>query len=372
MQVPEHAPNTSPKPGDGPKGPGDSPKAQGPEPGKPPLRAFEHDDGFILGAALEPILHDACSGRLGPVRWFRTTWQRGGATTGEAEWTLPDGRTTAALIKLPVGAKEYRWTRALGHLHDQPGDCGELDAPTPRVLAGDEVLGGYDLAWLVLEKYEGAPVTRELNREGLLGLLRVAAGFQAHARNAGVEIGPAKRCDWPALFEKSAQRVEAGELAISPAEERRWLDALAWMRRVSPQILDRWRSRRLDDWCHGDLHPGNVIRRADGRFVLIDLALVHRGHWLEDALYIERLFWGREDRLEGVNPVHQLAEYRQRLGLPGMDSRTELMAAHRRVLAAAAVPVFLGRFGDRRYVHAALERLEGLLPVLTDPALRIG
>ena len=36
----------------------------------------------LFGAQLEPVLHQACGGRLSPVRWFRTDWQHGGALTG--------------------------------------------------------------------------------------------------------------------------------------------------------------------------------------------------------------------------------------------------------------------------------------------------
>ncbi len=31
-----------------------------------------------LAAALEPVLREACEGRLGSIGWFRTDWQRGG------------------------------------------------------------------------------------------------------------------------------------------------------------------------------------------------------------------------------------------------------------------------------------------------------
>ncbi|MFP3422344.1 hypothetical protein R0K19_23525, partial [Bacillus sp. SIMBA_161] len=43
--------------------------------------------GGPLGATLEPIVRAACGGRLSPVTWFRTDWQRGGAATGYATFT---------------------------------------------------------------------------------------------------------------------------------------------------------------------------------------------------------------------------------------------------------------------------------------------
>ena len=48
-----------------------------------------------------------------------------------------------------------------------------------------------------------------------------------------------------------------------------------------------------------------------GRCVLIDLALVGPGCWIEDALYLERLFWGQEDQLFGMDPLGTLASTRQ-------------------------------------------------------------
>ncbi len=52
---------------------------------------------------------------------------------------------------------------------------------------------------------------------------------------------------------------------------------------------------------------------VDGRHgcVLVDLALVHPGHWVEDALYLERQYWGHSDLLKGVKPASELARLRQ-------------------------------------------------------------
>ena len=98
--------------------------------------------------------------------------------------------------------------------------------------------------------------------------------------------------------------------------------------------------------------------------VLIDLALVHPGHWVEDGVYLERQFWGHMDALHGVKPVSQLAKCRKKLGL-STEGEFQTLANVRRVLTAACVPVFLGREGNPAYVHAGLELLERLLPQLT-------
>lgn len=96
---------------------------------------------------------------------------------------------------------------------------------------------------------------------------------------------------------------------------------------------------------------------------MIDLALVHSGHWIEDALYLERLFWGQQERLCGVRPVQDLARLRKQRGLNGTEDHG-LLANARRVLMAACVPAFLAHEGHPRYVAAALEILERTLPVV--------
>ena len=96
---------------------------------------------------------------------------------------------------------------------------------------------------------------------------------------------------------------------------------------------------------------------------MIDLARVAPGCWIEDALYLERLCWGREDTLCGVDPVTTLAQARHALGLPA-DAEDLALADVRRVLMAATSPAFSRTQGDPLYLKAALERLERLLPVV--------
>jgi aminoglycoside phosphotransferase (APT) family kinase protein len=121
-------------------------------------------------------------------------------------------------------------------------------------------------------------------------------------------------------------------------------------------------------WCHGDLHPGNAMRRRDtengfGRpaCVLIDLALVHAGHWVEDAIYLERQLWAHPEGLFGIHPVSLLARYRRELGLP-TSGDYGAVANLRRLLSAACAPVYLEHDGSPKYLHAALETIDRLLP----------
>jgi hypothetical protein len=96
---------------------------------------------------------------------------------------------------------------------------------------------------------------------------------------------------------------------------------------------------------------------AGGRAVLIDLGLVHPGCWVEDALYIERLYWGREEMLEGVRPMAALGACRAALGLDNGPDAPRLARA-RRALMAATSPAFLQQEGDPRYLAAALDHAE--------------
>ena len=174
-------------------------------------------------------------------------------------------------------------------------------------------------------------------------------------------------------------------------EAQRWNQAIKHVQHVLPRLVARWESRPINTWCHGDLHPGNAMRRpaaaggplppgatpggGDGGptpadnpapCVLLDLALVHAGHWVEDAVYLERLYWGKPELLHGVKPVSALSKFRKELGLhpaPGEDSA--MLASVRRVLMAASAPAYLHREGHPRYVHTALETIERLLPLVS-------
>ena len=144
----------------------------------------------------------------------------------------------------------------------------------------------------------------------------------------------------------------------------------AMVQRALPVLKAKWASRGIHTWCHGDLHPANVLRRAPspasptGECVLIDLAMVHPGHWVEDAVYLERLYWGRSELLHGVKPVSHLAKIRREMGIQTDDNYAEL-AAVRRVLMAGCVPAYATFEGHPKYTHAALEILEQYLPQVT-------
>lgn len=95
--------------------------------------------------------------------------------------------------------------------------------------------------------------------------------------------------------------------------------------------------------------------------MLLDLAEVHPGHWVEDAVYLERLYWMRPDALKGVKPVSLIARARKKHNLDTSDDYQRL-ADIRRVLMASCAPAFLQSEGHPRYLEAALGVLEKTLP----------
>jgi hypothetical protein len=329
----------------------------------------EHpEDQSSLGQALGPTLCALCDGRLSDIRWFTATWQHGGAATGFATWRFPDGRTVPCVVKLPVGFGEYFWTKRLGltswHDWDRESVRGLC---TPRVLAAGFELGAYDLAWIVMERFPGSPVGATPSRQCVWEIIETAAEFHAAAqaeRPVEPERAPASP-DWQDLIARALPAVIDNELA----DTARWVRLLERTAEHAPRLCRRWDERPIDTWCHRDVHGRNAMRRAHpdgdehGRCVLIDLALVSPGLWVEDALYLERLHWGHADRLFGIDPVAALARAREYLGLP-VDPDDLALADVRRLLMAASVPAFLRTEADPVYLAAALDTLDRLLPTV--------
>ncbi|MBX3356881.1 MAG: phosphotransferase [Phycisphaeraceae bacterium] len=334
-----------------------------------------------LAALLEPALRAACRDRLSGIQWFKSTWQAGGASTGFAEFSDPDGGGVPVVVKLPVGPAEYVWTTGVAeHASALGGDQPERHLPTPRVFASGQELGGYDLAWIVVERLEGQPLNHGLSEAGVLDLLRAAARWYLLSSRIKPPGKPPPQPDWEAVLHKAREALKQaqgphGTHAIENPQH--WNAVLKDVHRALPRLTVIWDSRPINSWCHGDLHPGNAMRRAaagnghaaagngDSPCVLLDLALVHAGHWVEDACYLERLYWGKPEMLHGVKPVTALNKFRKELGMHhGPEEDHQLLANVRRVLMAATAPAYLQREGHPRYIKTALETLERLLPLI--------
>jgi len=321
------------------------------------------DDPAALARSLEPVIRDSCGGRLGEIQWFKASWQRGGAATGHALWSLGDSDDVPVIVKLPVGSTELDWTVRLGdHGLDRDVVDGQVPHPTPRVLGSGRKLGGHDLGWLVIERLDGETVAGDLTEQSMLGLLSAAVEFQARADAVGVPMGPAPATpDWVSALEKTREWVADNKITEAP----RWKKAVHTTQKLVPAMLGQWESRPINTWCHGDLHPGNAIHISKhsghpDRCVLIDLALVHSGHWVEDAVYLEHLFWGHEDKLFGIRPVRHMRKLRKERGL-AVDSSDSKLADIKRLLIAATAPSFFGVEGDENYMHQSLCLAEELV-----------
>lgn len=323
----------------------------------------------VLAAALEPALRRACSdqvpsGELKQLRWFHAAWSAGGAATGFATLVRPRCADAEVVLKLPVGPAEYRWTTAMAaRLDDPDAPTAPERLPTPRVYAHATELGGHDLAWLVVERLPGETLKQHFTGQCASDLLTAANRWHAAAAEIAAPADPPPDPDWDAQLARARDACKATHFENA----QHWNEVIKRVQRALPRLVERWRARPINTWCHGDLHPGNAMRRAGGDngtpgpCVLIDLGMVHAGHWVEDAVYLERLFWAHPDALGGVKPVSALARLRRECGLGASDDYSEL-ANVRRVLMGATAPAFLHREGHPKYLRAALEHVERTLP----------
>lgn len=296
-----------------------------------------------LAPALGAELLQALDGRLHDLHWFRTDWQRGGAATGFAKWRSDDGADRDVVVKLPVNLREFRWMRRT---------AGDPDGPVAQLITSGTALGPYDFAWIVVERLTHGPLGLTWHSDHMPRMCEAAARFHKIAHDTPLEGGPIHE-DWDRLFASS--REHAREASFP--ERSRWTHALKDLSKKLDKAIHRWHDRKPLGWLHGDLHPANAMSRVatdHGPACLIDLAEVRVGHWVEDAVYLERLHWVKPDRLV-LKPVKCLAEARKRLGLEVGDY--PLLATIRRTLLAATAPAFKGEHSPL-LLAACLAQLE--------------
>jgi hypothetical protein len=316
--------------------------------GLPPHAEPRHQKTpHMLAAAFErELLRD---GRVHDLHWFRTDWQRSGAATATARYRDDDGVDHGVVVKLPVTPREWRWSRRLG-TNDDAARISTL--PVARLFRDGTELGPYDVAWIIIERFQHEPLATHWLPNTVARIADAAARFH-QAASAFTVDEPANAEDWEALVKSARDHARDSSMP----ERSRWSTALKELSRRLDKAIERWAARRPIVWLHGDLHPANALARSgdpDAPAALIDLAEVRAGHWLEDAIYLERLLWTRPERL-GQKPVKALAEARKRLGLENGDYPP--LAAVRRVLLAATAPAFRGEHHPA-LLAACLARLE--------------
>lgn len=306
----------------------------------------------FLGEGLESALIATCRPRLGDVRWFRADWQRGGALTGYATYETDDG-PREAMVKLPLPPRELMWLRRL------QADHHAADPVVPRVFASGESVNGYDLAWVVMERLAHGPLDGRWQGRQWELLIEALGRFQHAASTIPVDRPPRDE-NWPAIIDRARKKIRDQH----PPEAQRWNQTLKVLQKKLKTIVARWDERSTDHWCHGDVHLGNAMTQAEppgGPAVMFDLAEVHAGHWVEDAVYLEHIYWGREHLLNGVKLARQVARQRKELAL-SVDPHWAQLALLRRVLLAGAVPAYMSQAGEPTHLRGALEVLENALP----------
>ena len=306
-------------------------------------------DQRALAATLEPALREACDDRLSKLTWFRTDWQRGGAATATADFTRKDGSTVPVVAKFPVVPRELTWTRRLQDSAD-PTSC-----VVAELLAEGMELGGYDLAWMVIERVAHGPLGLHWDDEHIPRIADAATRFTLSASKYDI-TQPPRYEDWTELIRQARENVKSNHID----HEQRWNKALKTLTGRLDDLVTEWRARPTNEWLHGDVHLANAMcRSADNHasVTLIDLAEIHVGHWIEDAIYLERQLWPRPDRLKPHKPVKMFVEARKRLGLP-VETGYPRLAHIRRALLAATAPRFLKSEGHPAYLEACLGRLE--------------
>ena len=151
-----------------------------------------------------------------------------------------------------------------------------------------------------------------------------------------------------------------------PADQSHWANLLKRLSRNIDELVERWRDRETRHWIHGDLHLANALSRVGmqrGPVTLIDLAEVRPGHWLEDAVFLERQLWAAPERLVASKPVKAMAKARKARGLE-VEARWEDLAMIRRALLAGTAPTFIRSEGHPRFFRACLQQLERSLDAL--------
>ncbi len=305
-------------------------------------------DSRSLAASLVPLLVEACQGCLGEVTWFKADWQRGGAATGRATYALPEGGEARVMVKLPVVQRELLWTRRLQ---------SEIDGTqvVPKLYASGQSLGDYDLAWVVTEWFPHGPLGTHWHEDHTVRMAAAAARF--YAACSPFPIDRDKRVEpWDDLLRDAQKSIRINAIP----QEQRWRAAVKSLRGRLEGIVAQWEARDTAQWLHGDLHLANAMSRVSlesGPVCLIDLAEVHPGHWVEDAVYLERQLWSSPQRLRAHRPVQEIAAARKVQGLPA-DENYPKLAMIRRALLAGTAPRFLKTEGSPRHLAACLEWLE--------------
>lgn len=308
-------------------------------------------DARQLVEGLVPSLRDACDDRLGEISWFRVDWQRGGAATGRSSFRQPDGTETDVILKLPIGLRELNWTRRLQ-------SSADTSCPVPRLYASGDEVGGYDFAWLVIEHFPVGPLGSSWDELHIERIADAVARFYLATTSFPIDRVPIRE-DWHALAKLATDTLRDNDVQ----DKSKWKEALKRFRKHLDTLVEKWHEHEPDQWIHGDLHLANAMCRTDTPdepVTLIDLAEVRAGHWVEDAVYLERQLWARPERLKSTRPVKAMATARKNHGLPVEADYPDLVMVRRALLAGSA-PAYIRSEGQPAHFSACLHWLTNSL-----------
>ena len=272
---------------------------------------------------------------------FRTVWQHGGAATA---WVKCVETQRDGMVKLPVKAWERRWHRRIRESRDP-----DL---APDLFAIGDTIGNVDFAWIVMERIQGNPLHQVPDAHSVEQACEAFARFQKASQPFAVQRRPAP-AGWLKQIEQTRKSLQAlpQDLAVS------WRDALDALAKYHDEAIAAWRYRPIKGWVHGDAHLGNILRTEQDEVHLIDFAEVRAGHWVEDAIALERPLWQRPELLSNMDPVDMMAGYRRQLGLP-VRAEDGRLAAIRRTLLAATAPAWSRTEGGFAGLRSTLKVLE--------------
>ena len=298
-----------------------------------------------FGSQLELVLRQMCHNRLSAINWFRTDWQRGGALTGYATYENDNGQQQPVVVKLPVPPLERLWLERLQN----------SDNVVPTLYANGQSLGQYDLAWVIMEQLPHGPLGSAWKGKEFDLLVNAAGRFYAAAAEYPVD-GPPPKSDWAKVLDRARKQISRHNLP----DKQQWNNILKKSNRKIKDWIQIWDNRKTDQWCHGDLHLANAMTRTappEGPALLIDFAKIHHGHWVEDAIDFEHLYWSQPNRLDGRKLCKAFAHERKQLGLQA-DRDWPRLASVVRALFAIRTLIIMEQEGSPSHLSAALAILE--------------
>lgn len=245
----------------------------------------------------------------------------------------------AVFVKMNVSPWELHWMRALG---------AQVSDLVPQVLASGAQLGGYAVAWLVLERVPYQLLDDEWGDRRFDLLAEAAVSFQVAAQ--GID----RRFTGMEGFHSTKGWIEQGLRAGCPGPIARVLERLHrdwdWVARTCSLEV-----------CFGDLTPVNALSRTPppgGESALLIDPIPRVAPWAWDGAYCQSIAANSDVRM-----IHRIAERRRRRGLhtpadADLDRLAALMLAWLGALWWGIVPSRRddGPWRDQiqRYVEAAV------------------